>query len=161
MPNGWSEIFEHALERTLQDIESQSFEIQSEKDIQALLFHHSLALAAERNVPRQVHAEPTVLQRLKPDLVFGGKEIFLEIKLAIHTPRKGMFEAVDKLGKYKSRWPKSRCFFLCIDEVGYYSSPSSKNYLNPKDLSLKGDWRPIGKGTFLLGELITTSSSFP
>jgi hypothetical protein len=151
----FSAIFDKALASALDGIRGGKFELQSEKDIQALVFHEALVLIENTDLPPKVHAEPT-RAGLKPDLVFGDDEVFVEIKLS-RIGTGGYTEAIRKWGeditklrKYKSQWPSARCVFVAVDEAGYHSNSSSKNFFNVPGHGLRGNWMPLGLNTYIL-----------
>jgi len=151
----YSEIFDIAVSAAFERIRQGKFELQSEKDIQALIFHEALVLTEGQGLPPKVHAEPTRAD-LKPDLVLGGEEVFVEIKLSkvvtggyTEATRK-WGEDVEKLKKYRSQWPSGRCVFLAVDEAGYHSRSSSKNFFDPCGQGLRGNWQALGTKTWLL-----------
>jgi hypothetical protein len=151
----FSEIFDKALSSALETIRQGRFQLQSEKDIQALVSHKAFVLLENRGLSPKVHAEPT-RAGLKPDLVFGDDEVFVEIKLS--RPGTGGYteatakwgEDVGKLRKYKSKWPSARCVFVAVDEGGYHSRSSSKNFFNPAGHGLHGTWMPLAANSYYL-----------
>ena len=155
----FSKLFDKAVSSFLDLMRRRAFELQSEKDIQALIFHYTITISWKCGVQPMVHAEPT-RARLRPDLVLGDNEVFMECKLS-KADSGGYSEAikswradVKKLRKYHIRWPESRCVMLGIDEAGYHSSPSSENYFDPRKVGLKGTWSRLGtERYYLLGEL--------
>lgn len=155
----FSKVFDDATATALEDVRRGRFDLQSEKDIQALVFHYAILLAEKLGLPLKLHAEPTRAEQ-KPDLVFGDNEVIVELKLS-KAATGGYTEAVkkwrgdvEKLRKYKSHWPTARCIFLAVDEANYHSAPSSANYFNPSAENLRGGWKQLGEATrFLLAEL--------
>ncbi|MFQ5871410.1 MAG: hypothetical protein ACE5IJ_08260 [Thermoplasmata archaeon] len=155
----FSELFDKAVTAFLEMVRDGGFNLHSEKDIQALIFHYALTLTESNSLPQKLHAEPTKAG-MRPDLVLGDDEVFLEVKLSkAHSG--GYTQAVrswvadvKKLQRYRSLWPESRCVFLGIDEAGHHSSPSSDNYFDPVAAGLRGRWSQLGSSVgYFLGEL--------
>ena len=155
----FSELFDDAAATALEDVKSGRFDLQSEKDIQAIIFHHAARKAQDLGLPLNLHAEPTKVER-RPDLVFGEQEVFVECKLSKGSiggytdAIKKWREDIEKLRRYKSQWPMARCVFVAVDEVGYHSNPSSKNYFDPAAEQLTGKWAQLdASGRYLLAEV--------
>ena len=155
----FSELFDRAANLTLAQIGSGEFILQSEKDIQALVFHQAIVLAQESGLPLDIHAEPARMGK-EPDLVLGEDEVFVETKLSkagsggYSTALGAWHSDIDKLRKYKSKWPTARCIFLAVDEAGYHSSPSSLNFFDPTSEGLRGIWAQVtSASSFLLAEI--------
>jgi hypothetical protein len=155
----FSELFNSATAAAFEDLGKGQFVIESKMDIQALVFHHAVTLAKSQGLPLKVHVEPTKLT-LKPDLVFGDDEVFVQVKFVKagsgayrETLHKWKGE-VWKLRRYKSNWPEARCVLLAVDEAGYHSLPGPADFFDPATEKLKGAWTPLGEGSrFLLAEL--------
>jgi hypothetical protein len=153
----FSDLFDSATAAAFEDLRKGQFVIESKMDIQALVFHHAATLAKSRGLPLKVHVEPTRLA-LKPDLVFGDEEVFVEVR---HVKAGAYAEAlrkwrgdVWKLRRYKSNWPQARCVFLAVDEGGYHSLSGPADFFDPATEKLKGAWAPLTEGSrFLLAEL--------
>ena len=142
----FSNLFNDALSAALKDINSGRFALQSEKDLQSIIFHHALLLVDESVHQIGIHAEPTKAG-LRPDLVFGQDEVFVEIKLS-KSGIGGYTQALEswksdvkKLKAYKEKWPDARCVFLAIDESGYHSDPLKQNFFDPVVNQLQGNWQ--------------------
>jgi hypothetical protein len=155
----YSHLFDDAISLAFQDIISGKFELKSEKDLQALVFFHSLLIADQNGMDRKIHAEPTNIA-IRPDLVFGDDEVFFETKLSKagsggYTVSIGHWRAdATKLARYKAAYPNARCVFLGIDEAGYFAKDSLKNHFNPLEVNLKGTWKSLFKSTyFILAEI--------
>jgi hypothetical protein len=153
------QVFERALAAALDDSRNGRFTFSSERDIQALIFHHAIVLAEQRGLPLKIHAEPPKCES-KPDLVLGDDEVFVEIKLskpgsgAYTDSREKWRQDISKLRRYKEASPSALCVFLAIDEAGYHSRPSSKNFFGPTREGLKGEWRQLKPDTcFLLAKI--------
>jgi len=151
----WWQIFLAAVNAMLQDISSGRFILESEKDIQSTIFYHVVLSLANPPTPVQVHAEPTKAG-LKPDLVLGADDVFVEIKLS-KANNGGYSQAIaswnsdiNKLKTYKNNWQNAICVFIGIDEAGYHSNPTSKNYFNPATHQLQGQWQVANNRNVLI-----------
>ena len=151
----FGELLDKAVSLFLGQTRNKEFKLESEKDIQALVFHHAVVLAQQVGLPLKIHAEPTRIDR-KPDLVLGEDEAFVEIKLS-KSGTGGYTQAlvkwredIDKLRAYKANWLNARCIFFAVDESGYHSSPNSKSFFDPQVLSLRGTWTQLGPDSYYL-----------
>ena len=55
----FSKVFDDATATALEDVRRGRFDLQSEKDIQAVVFHYAILLAEKLGLPLKLHAEPT------------------------------------------------------------------------------------------------------
>ncbi len=155
----FSDLFNSATTAAFEDLRKGQFVVESKTDIQALVFRHAARLARSHGLPLKIHVEPTKLA-LKPDLVFGDEEVFVQVKFVKagsggsgDTLRKWRGD-VWKLRRYKSHWPQARCVLLAVDEAGHYSLSGQADFFDPAAEKLKGAWAPLSKGSrFLLAEL--------
>lgn len=153
----FSDLFDGAATAAFEELRKGEFIVESKTDIQALLFHHAALLARSHGLPLKVHVEPIRLA-LKPDLVFGDEEVFVEVR---HIKAGAYAEALQKwrgdvwkLHRYKSNWPQARCVFLAIDQGGHPSLSEPTDFFDPTTEKLKGAWAPLGEASrFLLAEL--------
>lgn len=155
----FSDLFDTATKAAFEQMRKGRFVFESNMDIQALVFHHAAALVEDHGLPLKVHVGPTKL-KLKPDLVFGDEEVFVEVKLvkADSGRSKGALHELKgdvwKLRRYKSHWPQARCVLLAVDEAGSHSLSGAADFFDPITEKLKGAWAPLSEGSrFLLAEL--------
>jgi hypothetical protein len=157
-------IFQIALSKTINDYLTGLFIFESQRDLQSLIFHYVIEMLKENKlqVPLQIHVEATRYNFI-PDLILGLDDIFVEIEFSKRTTAGAFTQAlqnwirdVEKLKKYKSRKPSSRCFFLAIDESSYHyhARPNLKNSFYPAQYGLTGQLTQLAnKSYLLLGEV--------
>ena len=92
------------------------YDFQSEKDIQAWIFHEAVLLVKRERLSPKLHAEPT-RQGARPGLVFGEDEVFVEIKLSeadvggYTQAREKWYEDIVKRGSIESTIRPRAVFF--------------------------------------------------
>jgi hypothetical protein len=152
--SGFGSVLEAAIAAVRDDILNGRFEVESERDLQAMIYYHARLTASQRGLPdNQVHAEPQKVAKgisyVYPDLVLGNDEVFVELKFirsgasGAQMKLKGWKEDAGKLHDYKQRWPNARCIFFAVDEAHHHSNPAHKDYFDPQAHGLQGAWQPF------------------
>jgi hypothetical protein len=154
-------MFASATGKALKDIKLGRFFPESERDLQALVFHHAVSLLDPSPAPLKIHAEPERFGS-HPDLVVGDNELFVEMKLGKRgtggytNALKTWLSDLGKLRNYRASVPAAHCLFLAVDRSNYFSNVASGNFFNPADHGLAGEWKSLdGVTSYLIAKLKT------
>lgn len=154
-------IFSRAAGNALKDIKIGRFTPEGERDLQALVFHHVVALLDASPATLYVHADPARFGDY-PDLVLGDDALFIELKMGKRATGgythalKEWSNDIQRLRKYKSKVPRARCVFLGLDQSNYLSNAASINFFDPGKNGLLGAWQRLNESTsYLITEVKT------